>query len=448
MNTMNVNGQNGVATSALKNAVVKAVKMINKAEYAKKGFVIIEEGHRLSFDGVRFIKNNKDNFIFNGKIEIKGGNGRYDQVIVEIHHKNLDNDGLCLNDMVNAVLDAILNYIDDVIVKCSSDVGHIIVKNNDDVDEDDISSFVSIYQVIRECYFGSKLVVNNTEDLNNPYAFDTPEAFVMGIAYENDGCMQSCVEMYGDRFIKAVSILWNNHLQNMTENYDTIDNNDIMFGKYLSNNFYTNEGSAIQFWNEVAEDSELFMKFKPCIVENDMTIRKFCEIYKNENGDVEAIINHFINDFMDPSSVEVFENLWEKLEDAIFFISEDADGDLYVAGNEYFCMTYFNDDVPMSQVYSSLIDSMKKEITKIENKIEKEIEESKYEVLDAFACESDFNVDYSEWWDYVMGKTPDWVEDKYYEKFCDVLYSYFVEYAKEYNYGVEKIDGGISLEKI
>lgn len=178
-----------------------------------------------------------------------------------------------------------------------------------------------------------------------------------------------------------------------------------------------------------------------------MTIRKFCEIYKNENGDVEAIINHFINDFMDPSSVEVFENLWEKLEDAIFFISEDADGDLYVAGNEYFCMTYFNDDVPMSQVYSSLIDSMKKEITKIENKIEKEIEESKYKVLDAFACESDFNVDYSEWWDYVMGKTPDWVEDKYYEKFCDVLYGYFVEYAKEYNYGVEKIDGGISLEK-
>lgn len=177
MNTMNVNGQNGVATSALKNAVVKAVKMINKAEYAKKGFVIIEEGHRLSFDGTRFIKEGKDNFIFNGKIEIKGGNGRYDQVIVEIHHKNLDNDGLCLNDMVNAVLDAILNFIDDVIVKCSSDVGHIIVKNNDDVDEDDISSFVSIYQVIRECYFGSKLVVNNTEDLNSPDALNIDEDY-------------------------------------------------------------------------------------------------------------------------------------------------------------------------------------------------------------------------------------------------------------------------------
>ena len=119
MNNVNVNGQNGVATSAaIKNAVIKAVKMIGKAEYAKVGYVKINEGLRLSFDGTRFIREGKDNFIFNGKIVKKCENGRYDQVMVEIHYKNLDNEkGLYLDSMVNAVLDAVLNNIDNWIIK-------------------------------------------------------------------------------------------------------------------------------------------------------------------------------------------------------------------------------------------------------------------------------------------------------------------------------------------
>lgn len=163
MNTMNVNGQNGVATSAaIKNAVVKAVKMINKADNAKRSYVKIGEGTRLSFDGQRFIKEGKDNFIFNGWIEYKGSNGRYYEKI-NVSYKNLDNEeGLCLNDMVNGVLDAILNYIDSTIVKCEGGDGFN-------------TYYAEILQNFRYCYFGSRLVVDNTEDLNRPDALDNDE---------------------------------------------------------------------------------------------------------------------------------------------------------------------------------------------------------------------------------------------------------------------------------
>lgn len=569
MNTMNVNGQNGVATSALKNAVVKAVNMINKAQYGKKGFVKFGDDMRLSFDGTRFIKDNKDNFIFNGNIAKKCSNGRYDTVMAVIHYKNLDNDGLCLNDMVNGVLDAILNYIDSTIVKF---VGY---------GDDCCRNYAEKRQNFRNEFFGSRLIVNNTEDFNSPDALEGPDAFIglENASKECDGDMMACVNKYGHVFIDAVLNEYADAISFTVSNYnldDTIkycvkgaldymdynpkkkrlvgcslvpdldnwDDEDV-FCNYFENNFGFDWDSCLEFYEEYCDDichfsdkyndqmedalkdfdkesvydkmpyninwdgeyievsiemddfvnyiknnmvtkesklhlfndedlgfvlyykkniKQFYEDLKdmvPMVIDvtfykdglyiyymdmNNMTIRKFYEIYKNDNGDVEEIINYHIEKFMSPEDVEVFENLWEKLEDGVFFITEDADGDLYVAGNEYFCMTYFNDDILMSQVYSSLMDSMKKEITKIENKIEKEIEESKYKVLDAFACESDFNVDYSEWWDYVMGKTPDWVEDKYYEKFCDVLYGYFVEYAKEYNYGVEKIDGGISLK--
>lgn len=184
----------------------------------------------------------------------------------------------------------------------------------------------------------------------------------------------------------------------------------------------------------------------------DMTIREFYELYKKKYGDVEEPINCYIDKFMSHDFVEMFKNLVEKLEDGVFYLSEDGDGDLFVAGNEDFCRTYFNDDVTMTKVYVSLMNSMNEEIAKIENEIEKEIEEeTKYRVLAAFECESrsesDFDVDYNKWWDWILGETPDWIKDKYFDKFCDVSYDYFVKFAKDYNYVVEKVDGGISLEK-
>lgn len=159
MNTMNVNGQNGVATSAMiKNAVVKAVKMINNVENAKRGYVLIDEGLRLSFDGARFIRGAKDNFIFNGKIAKKCSNGRYDQVMVEIHYKNLDNEeGLCLNDMVNGVLGAILADIDNWIINYYKSESSSKWEYG-----------LELYQNFRNDYFGSRLVVDNSENLDSP----------------------------------------------------------------------------------------------------------------------------------------------------------------------------------------------------------------------------------------------------------------------------------------
>ena len=180
-------------------AVVKAVKMINNADNAKRGYVKIDEGLRLSFDGIRFIRGTKDNFIFNGKIEQKCGNGRYDEVFVEIHYKNLDNEeGLCLNDMINGVLDAILVKIDNWIID--------YYKN-----ESEHSWVMGLgkHQVFRNKFFGSRLVVNdmdNTSDIVVSEGFNSPDAL---IGFENaseecDGNMMACVDKYGQEFIDGV----------------------------------------------------------------------------------------------------------------------------------------------------------------------------------------------------------------------------------------------------
>ena len=188
---------------------------------------------------------------------------------------------------------------------------------------------------------------------------------------------------------------------------------------------------------------------------DDMTIREYFEKHKIDDGWGTYVtadpINNYVDEFLKPDAVKTFFNLVEKDEDWSFYIDEDADGDLYVSGNEGIYKNYFDDYVPMIQVYSYLMDKMNKEIIKIEKEIEKEIEGAEYKVLDAFEItdaqgENSFNVDYDEWWDYVLGETPDWIKDKYFDKFCDVLFDYFVKFAKDYDYSVQEIDGGISLE--
>ena len=66
--------------------------------------------------------------------------------------------------MVNAVLDAILNYIDNTIVKCEG--------------SDFLSTrYAETMQNFRYCYFGSKLVVDNSENLNSPDALNIDEDY-------------------------------------------------------------------------------------------------------------------------------------------------------------------------------------------------------------------------------------------------------------------------------
>lgn len=702
---MNVNGQNGVATSALKNAVVKAVKMINKAENAKVGSVKIYDMYRLSFDGARFIKGDKDNFIFNGKIEQKGSNGRFNMGLVEIHYKNLDNDGLCLDDMVNAVIDAILNALDDTIVKYESN-GHAWER-----------MFAWDLQEFRYWYFGSRLAVDNTDDLNSPDALDNDEPDALNIDEdynleflrnrmpvipidlikqgvdeylndeyeyrrnsgtgrfecdfeefadkvwekvwalvldndlsdefieydtrnymefndrlyymidseninglflhndnvcqnfdddENDGAdgfegfenaseicdnnMMACVDKYGQVFIDAVLDKYADVVCNAVSEYDLLDtveycvkgaldnmeydpdkkrlvgcslvpdldewDDEEEFCNYFENAYGFDEDSCLEFYEEYCNDiwhfaneyddqmedtlryfdeesvfdkmpykvyynnegyinvyidmddfvdfiknnlvfndskAQLFneenlglklyymldpdnknieqfykdlIDMTPMVTDvklyddglylwykdmTDMTIREFYELHNDGYGCTEEPINNYVDEFMCSSAVEVFENLVEKDEDWRFYIEEDDDSDLSVLGNESIFERYFNDNVPMVQVYDYLMDKMNKEILKIEKVFEKEIEDSKWEVLEAFEIanaqgENSFDVDYDEWWDYVLGETQDWKKDKYFDKFCDVLYGYFVKYAKDYGYVVEKIDGGLSLE--
>lgn len=100
---------------------------------------------------------------------------------------------------------------------------------------------------------------------------------------------------------------------------------------------------------------------------DDMTIREYFEKHKIDDGWGTYVtadpINNYVDEFLSPDAVKTFFNLVEKDEDWSFYIDEDADGDLYVSGNEGIYKTYFNDNVPMVQVYSYLMDKMKDEIS-------------------------------------------------------------------------------------
>lgn len=488
----NFNGQNGVATSAaIKNAVVKAVKMINKAEIGKKTYVMIEEGLRLSFDGIRFIRGAKDNFIFNGKIEKKCSNGRYDQVLVEIHYKNLDNEeGLCLNDMVNGVLGAIL-----------ADIDNWIMNYYKSESSSKWEAGLELYQNFRNDYFGSKLVVDNSEDLNSPDAFIGLE----NASEECDGNMMACVDKYGQEFIDGVIKEYADTVYNAVSDYDLDDtinycvkdalkdmeydpdekrlvgcslvpelcdwddeeefcnyfedaysfdwdscqefyqeycndiwhfadeyddrmedalryfNNESVFDEmpyeinynedyinvyidmddfvnYIKKNMIFNDSMAQLFkYNDMglnlynmlpkSEDINEFyndlISMLPVVTDvklyddglyfwyDDITIRKFFEKHKIDDGWGTYVtadpINNYADEFLSSEALKTFFNLVEKDEDWSFYIDEDGDGNLYVSGNEGIYKTYFDDDVPMVQVYVSMMNKMNEEIRKYNN---------------------------------------------------------------------------------
>ena len=265
MNKINVNGQNGVATSALKNAVVKAVKMIDKAENAKRGYVKIDDGTRLSFDGQRFIKEGKDNFIFNGWIEYKGSNGRYNEII-NVSYKNLDNEeGLCLNDMVNAVINAILNYIDSTIVKCEGGDGFN-------------TYYAEKLQNFRYCYFGSKLVVDNTEDLNSPDALDNANTLI-------DAMVKNFIDdFYGKPENELVLSKVHDYLK-LVNGLNEMDNrdfeNDLL--AIMSNNLYyvATYMNTLYNWEimPMADDDDLKMAFQDRVCDCMHNIKSAIKTY-------------------------------------------------------------------------------------------------------------------------------------------------------------------------
>ena len=217
-----------------------------------------------------------------------------------------------------------------------------------------------------------------------------------------------------------------------------------------------------EYTNMSAEDIEKelkeFIKDEYAFCKNNMNIREYFEKRKVEDGRGTYVtaepINQYVDEFFVLLDVKTFYKLVEKDEDWRFYINEDVDGDLFVTGNEGCHKRYFDDNIPMVEVYWWLINTMYEVIEEIELETVKEIKkETKYKVLDSFeyasACEHDsnFNVDYDEWWVYVLGETKDWIKDNCFNEFCDVLHDYFVEYAEDYGYDVKEVDGGLDLEK-
>lgn len=186
-----------------------------------------------------------------------------------------------------------------------------------------------------------------------------------------------------------------------------------------------------------------------------MTIREYYEKHKVDvdwGAYVTAEpINQYADEFLSADYTKTFYNLVEKDEDWLFYINEDVDGDLFVTGNEGYYKTYFDDNLPMVEVYYRLIDIMNKVIEKIETETEKDIKAAEYKVSETFKCASasdtDFGIDYDDWWNCCMGETQDWIKGKYFNEFCGKLYDYFVEYAKDYGYDVKEVDGGLDMNK-
>ena len=305
--------------------------MINKAQYAKVGSVKIDEGLRLSFDGSRFCKGPKDNFIFNGKIEKKCSNGRYNQVLVEIHYKNLDNEeGFWDTKMVNAVLDTIL-----------ADIDNWIINYYKSESSSKWEAGLELYQNMRNEFFGSKLVVDNTDNLNTPDTLENVNRVVNVIKEYLNNYMPSYLDQFGDC---VITVYW-----------DMFSENDMKM-------LIENKKFALAVRDMLLSDNIILDK-SGFLVYNDgvyLTV-DYNKLVAMCTPVAEAGVQNQDNtdDLNSPDALEGpdafigFENA-----------SEDGDGDLYVSGNEGCCKIYFDDNAPMVYVYGTLMNKMNEEILK------------------------------------------------------------------------------------
>lgn len=405
MKTNLVNGQNGVATSALKNAVVKAVKMINKAENAKRNYVKIGEDMRLSFDGVRFIRNNKDNFIFNGKIAKKCSNGRYNLYMVEIHYKNLDNDGLCLNDMVNGVLDAILVEIDNWIInyyKSKSSSKWV--------------AGLEMYQNIRNEFFGSILVVDNTDNLNSPDASEECDGFI-GLENASEECdnnMMACVDKYGQEFIERVLNEYADVVYNAVSDYDL---NDTI--KYCVK-------TALNFMEYDPEKKRLVgLSVVPDLDWDDED--EFCNYFENaycfDWDSCQEFYQEYCNDiwhFADEYDDQMEDALKDFDEESVFdkmFYKIDYDGE-YI--NVYIDMDDFVDYIHKKIIIFNNFNSGKAQLFKYENL-----------GLRLYYYDDPDNKDIKQFYDVLISMAPMVTDVKLYDDGLYVYHMTFNEYFKE-----------------
>ena len=96
-----------------------------------------------------------------------------------------------------------------------------------------------------------------------------------------------------------------------------------------------------------------------------MTIREFFENNPKENdgwgGYVSSeSINYAVADFFKEKQDE-FKRLAKQTNGWCLYLNEDEDGDLYIFGNETAYKQYFEDDVPMTEVFEYNIESMNKD---------------------------------------------------------------------------------------
>jgi hypothetical protein len=88
--------------------------------------------------------------------------------------------------------------------------------------------------------------------------------------------------------------------------------------------------------------------------------------------------------------------------------------------------------------------------------LDKSVVMEAFEIADAQG-ESSLKIDYEDWWESYVSTSmydiydseyiADYMYSNYFEGFCENLLEQFKKFAKDYDYGVEEIDGGISLEK-
>lgn len=96
-----------------------------------------------------------------------------------------------------------------------------------------------------------------------------------------------------------------------------------------------------------------------------MTIREFFENNPKEDDGWGGYVSHesinYAVAYFFKEKQDEFKRLAEQTNGWDLNINEDEDGDLYVCGNETAYKQYFEDDVPMTEVFEYIFESMNEE---------------------------------------------------------------------------------------
>jgi replication fork clamp-binding protein CrfC len=215
-------------------AVVKAMKTFGKSKNGcNSGYIQIDGDVRLCFDGGYFVNpsNGKYEFIFNGKIQVKGLNGRYNYELVKVHvfieSDNEINWNVQFNGVMNAIMEQIEKY-NERIEELNKEIENFqktvdVVEENNTI-ENDIDINVSENMPEESMDFISPDILNDVKSDSKKYVlFEVCE--IGDVLVEIDGEIAFDIELankiafdYSEKGIDTIIMTYDNYIEKYENN--------------------------------------------------------------------------------------------------------------------------------------------------------------------------------------------------------------------------------------